>query len=122
MRYLTLATTFIAALMVGMVAAPAAAQYDSNAERLAKLTSPSDVFYFFEGARKQVTAYDSERIVRVCLGDNRHLVPLRVIHDDDTATVNSDECIRVEAKEVFLEPAEPLESNATIRAEVQTMN
>jgi hypothetical protein len=36
--------------------------------------------------------------------------------------VNSDECIRVEAKEVFLEPAEPLESNATIRAEVQTMN
>ncbi len=60
--------------------------------------------------------------MRVCLGDNRHLVPLRVIHDDDTATVSADECIRVEAKDVLLEPAEPLESSATMRAEVQNMN
>ena len=122
MKYFTVTTTILVGLLAGLAFTPVAAQYDSNAERLAKLTAPTDVYYFFEGARKQVTAYDTERIVRVCLGDSQVAVPLRVIHDDDTAMVNKNECVRVEAKEVFLEPAEPLESNATIRAEVETLN
>lgn len=122
MRYLAIAIPFILGLAASLALTPAAAQYDSNAERLARLTSPTDVYYFFEGARKQVTSYDSNRIVRVCLEGNRYAVPLRVIHDDDNVTVAANECIRVEAKEVFLEPSEPLESNATIRAEVETLN
>jgi len=32
------------------------------------------------------------------------------------------DCMRVEAKEISLEPAKTLDANAVIRAEVQTMN
>ncbi|MGK7294753.1 MAG: hypothetical protein ACNS61_02865 [Candidatus Wenzhouxiangella sp. M2_3B_020] len=122
MRIFTATSTLLIGLIGALAFTPVSAQYDSNAERLAKLTSPTDVYYFFEGARKQVTSYSNDRVVRVCLGDSRHGVPLRVIHDDNNVTVAANECIRVEGKEIFLEPAEPLESNATIRAEVETLN
>lgn len=122
MRILTATIALFAILMAPLAPTPAVAQYDSNAERLARLTSPTDVYYFFEGARKQVTSYNEDRIVRVCLDEARHAVPLRVIHDDKDVTVGANECIRVEGKEIFLEPAEPLEPNTTIRAEVETLN
>ncbi len=122
MRYRTLPAMLFSAILASLAMAPVAAQYDSNAERIAQLTSPTDVYHFFEGSRKQVVSYNTDRIVRVCLGDNRHTVPLRVIYDDKNATVAANECIRVEGKEVFLEPAEPLEPNTTLRAEVETLN
>jgi len=109
-------------LLVSVAMTPTVAQYNSNAERLARLTAPTDVYYFFEGDRKQVVSYNSDRVVRVCLGDSRHTVPLRVIYDEKNVTVAANECIRVEGKEVFLEPEEPLKPNTTIRAEVETLN
>lgn len=122
MRILVATITLFAILMAPIVSTPAIAQYESNAQRLAQMTAPTDVYYFFDGSRKQVTSYNEDRIVRVCLGDDRHGVPLRVIHDDNSAMVGANECIRVEGKEIFLEPAEPLEPNTTIRAEVETLN
>lgn len=122
MRTLVATIALSAILMASIAPTPAVAQYESNAQRLAQMTSPTDVYYFFDGSRKQVTSYNEDRIVRVCLGDDRHGVPLRVIHDEDTVTVGANECIRVEGQEIFLEPAEPLKPNTTIRAEVETLN
>lgn len=122
MKQHSIVATLLVSLFAIMAFSPAAAQYESNFERLAKLSPPVDVYHFFDGDRKQVVSYKTDRIMRVCLGDNRHVVPLRVIHDEDTATVERNDCIRVEAKEVFLEPAEPLDANVVLRAEVETLN
>lgn len=122
MRYRTAITTLVAAFLASLAFTPVAAQYESNYERLARLTAPADVYYFFDGDRKHVASYNADRIMRVCLGDGQQVVPLRVIYDDNTATVGKNDCIRVEAKELALEPAEPLEANVTLRAEVETMN
>lgn len=119
---------FLAAgIAAGLGAAPALAQegpenVESILEYQAWMYSAPDEYYFFEDDSKQVVDYQRERIVRICVGDSRHLVPLKVIYDGSTAMIERGDCMRVEAKEVSLEPAETLDANAVIRAEVQTMN
>ena len=91
-------------------------------ETAVQMHSGPDEFYFFEDDRKQVVDYKTERMVRICTGQSRHLVPLKVTYDERTVTLGSDECIRIEAKKVFLEPTERLEPNWVIQADVDTMN
>lgn len=122
MRYRNVVVTLIAVLLGSMAFSPAEAQYESNYQRLAHLTAPSDVFYFFDGGRKTAASYQSSHIMRVCLGDGPSAVPLRIIHDEKTTIVAKNDCVRVEAKELALEPAEPLKSNVVLRAEVETLN
>ncbi|SRR6056297_3133687 len=126
MRYMT-----AIALLIGMTATfgatPALAQaeaenYDSILEYRAWMYTSPDEYYFFEDDSKQIVDYKEERIIRICAGDSRHLVPLKVKYDDSTAMIESGDCMRVEAKKISLEPAKTLDTNAVIRAEVQTMN
>jgi hypothetical protein len=126
MRYLT-ATSLLLALTATLGAAPALAQteaegVESYVEYQAWMYSAPDEYYFFEDDSKQVLDYKSEHIVRICTGDSRHLVPLKVKYDDSTAMIETGDCMRVEAKKISLEPAKRLDTNAVIRAEVQTMN
>ncbi len=130
MRHVTaiiLVAGLTAGLIAGLGAAPALAQegaekLESVLEYRAWAYSEPDEYYLFEENSKQVVDYKNERIVRICAGDSRHLVPLKVIYDGSTAMIESGDCMRVEAKEISLEPAETLDTNAVIRAEVQTMN
>ena len=91
-------------------------------EQMVQMHSASDEYYFFEADRKQIVDYNSERIVRVCTGESRHLVPLKITYDGSTAKIAADECMRVEAKTVYLEPARRLDANWTIKADVETLN
>ena len=115
----TLCATAAAALLASS-GVTLAESYVSPAERQLQLASPSDEYYFFADDRKQIVDYKSDRVVRICVGDSRHLVPLEVTHDDDTTMVHRNDCVRVEAKEIYLEPAEMLPTNAMIRATVRT--
>lgn len=111
-----LASIVGAALMLSAV--PLHAQ--DPIERAVQMHSGPDEYYFFEDDRKQVVDYKKERMVRICAGESRHLVPLKVSYDGKSTTLGSNDCIRVEAKEVYLEPRDELDSNWTIRAEVET--
>jgi len=105
-----------------LFAAPFAVAQDSALERMVMMYSPPDEYYFFEQDRKKVIDYKSENVVRICAGDSRHAVPLRVTYDGERATIGSGDCMRVEAKEIFLEPDEPLDPNWVIVADVQTVS
>jgi hypothetical protein len=113
-------STVVAATLLASSAAVSRAPYESIVERQRRMASAPDQYFFFEDDRKQVVDYKRDRIVRICAGDSRHLVPLEVTHDDDTTMVHRNDCVRVEAKEIYLEPAEPLETNAVIEATVRT--
>ncbi|HKL63777.1 MAG TPA: hypothetical protein VJ883_10450 [Woeseiaceae bacterium] len=126
MRHL-IAIFLAAGMVAGLGTTTALAQ--EGAERLesileyrAWMYAEPDEYYFFEEDTKQVVDYKQERIVRVCVGDSRHVVPLKVIYDGSTAMIERGDCMRVEAKKISLEPAESLDANTFIRAEVQTMN
>ncbi|HKL62032.1 MAG TPA: hypothetical protein VJ883_01600 [Woeseiaceae bacterium] len=123
MRHLFSVTgmTTLAALAAALLAAPALAQ-SSAVDQMIRLYSDPDEYYFFEDDRKQVVDYQEERIVRICTGESRHLVPLKVSYDDSSAMLDPGDCIRVEAKQVSLEPAKMLEPNWSIVAEVDTLN
>jgi len=95
------------------------AQWDPLLRR-AQVYSGPDEYYFFEADRKKVIDYKKDHIVRICTGKNRHLVPLKVTYDGKEAMIGSDDCIRVEAKEVYLEPAKRLDDNWMIEANVET--
>lgn len=136
MRYGTAAATLLVGLMASLAFTPAIAQdrptsattqdeeYDqwqNYLEYRASLSTPPDEYYFFEHEKKKVVSYKNDRLVRICAGDNRHQVPLKVTYDDKSASVAANECVRVEAKEISLQPMKRLEGNAAIRAEVITM-
>ena len=104
-----------------LVAGPAMGQ-TSTLERMMEIYSPPDEYYFFEEDKKKVVDYKKDRMVRVCVGDSRHTVPLKVSYDGKTAEVGSNDCLRVEAKEIYLEPAKRLDPNWMIAADVQTEN
>ena len=72
--------------------------------------------------RKLVADYKKDRIVRVCVGESRHSVPLKISYDNKQATVAPGDCMRVEAKKVFLEPNERLDPNWVLEADVDTMS
>ncbi|MDT8408982.1 MAG: hypothetical protein RQ741_05230 [Wenzhouxiangellaceae bacterium] len=122
MRYRSVAATLLIGLMAATAFTPANAHFEDYLEYRLMMNAHPDVYYLFEDDRKQVVSYKTERVVRICTGDSRHLVPLKVIYDDKTATVEKNDCIRVEAKEVALEPAKLLETGEVIRAEVDTLN
>lgn len=103
-----------------VLAAPAAQAQGNVTELMTRMYSGPDEYYFFEADRKQVVDYKTDHIVRVCTGKSKHLVPLKVTYDGKTAQIASGDCLRVEAKKVFLEPAKRLDPNWTIRAEVET--
>ena len=107
--------------LAGLFAVATAQAQTGPIESAVRMHSGPDEFYFFEQDRKQVVDYKTERMVRICTGQSRHLVPLKVTYDDKTVMLRSDECIRVEAKQVFLEPTERLEPNWVIKADVETM-
>lgn len=119
--------TTTASILIGIgatfAAAPATAQvHDSILRHYAQLHGAPDEYYFFEDDRKQVVDYQQPRVVRICTGDSRHLVPLKVSHDGETSMVQSGDCLRVEAEEVALEPAEELPPNYLIKVDVETIS
>lgn len=110
----------VAAALLASSTAVLGVPHEPIVERQRRMASAPDQYFFFEDDRKQVVDYTRDRIVRICAGDRRHLVPLEVTHDDDTTMVHRNDCVRAEAKEIYLEPAEPLETNAVIEATVRT--
>ena len=110
-----------AAVLVTLLAASTAQAQGSVLEQMVQLHSEPDEYYFFDDDRKQVLDYKTDQEVRICAGESRHLVPLKVTYDERTATLGSNDCIRVEAKTVYLEPQERLDPNWVITAEVETM-
>lgn len=119
----TITTFLLSALGATFVAAPALGQVHESAIRhFADMHTAPDEYYFFEDDRKQVVDYREARIVRICAGESRHAVPLEVIHDGTRSMVHAGDCLRVEAKSVALEPAEELEPNYVIKADVETIS
>ncbi|OFE12154.1 hypothetical protein PHACT_02580 [Pseudohongiella acticola] len=110
-------TTFVFALPLA-----AQPQTGSYLEYRARMQSDADEYFFFEDDRKQVVSYSRDRIVRVCAADSAEVIPLRVEYDDRTTMLTPGDCIRVEAMDVFLEPADSLEPNTFMRVEVDTLN
>lgn len=105
-----------------LAAAAAPEPPGSISEYMMELHSPPDEYYFFEDDEKQVADYDQARVVRICTGDSRHLVPIEVRYDGDRARIASNDCMRIEAEEIALRPAERLEGNAVIKVDVQTLD
>ena len=103
-----------------MSAVPAMSQ--TVAEEFIYYPSESDEYLFFDRTdRKTVADFKTDKVVRVCVDQNRHLVPLKVYYDDKTAKVAPGDCLRFEAKRVELEPAGKLDAKWVLKAEVDTM-
>lgn len=109
----------ITALLMAL-AAPALSQTVAE-EFIYYPADPDEYFFFEETDRKKIVHYKTDKLVRVCVDRNEHLVPLKVLHDDNSSTVAPGDCLRFEAREVWLEPAKELEQAWTIKAEVDTM-
>lgn len=119
----TMTISILVGFCAALAAAPAPAQvHDSILRHYADLHSAPDEYYFFEDDRKQVVDYKQPRVVRICAGESRHLVPLEVTHDGETSTVRSGDCLRIEAESVSLAPAEELQPNYVIKADVETIS
>ena len=86
------------------------------------MQSDADEYFFFEDDRKQVVSYIRERIVRVCAADSAEVTTLRIEYDDKVTMLTPGDCIRVEAMDVVLEPANTLPANTFMRVEVDTLN
>ena len=116
--------SMLAAVMTAVFALPVAAQPGTGSylEYRAQMQAEADEFLFFEDERKQVVSYNRERIVRVCASESSQVTPMRIEYDDKTATVAPGDCMRVEAMQVYLQPAEMLEPNTFLRVEVDTLN
>lgn len=84
-------------------------------------SEPDEYFFFEETDRKKVADYKTDQTLRLCVDQNTHLVPMRVIYDDEQATVRPGDCFRFEAKEVHLEPEKRLERGWTVKAEVENV-
>ena len=116
--------SMLAAIVAAVFAMPVAAQPGTGSylEYRARMQAEADEFLFFEDDRKQVVSYSRERIVRVCAGESSQVTPMRIEYDDKTSTVAPGDCMRVEAMQVYLQPAEMLEPNTYLRVEVDTLN
>jgi len=98
------------------------AQAQSVAEEFIFYPSGPDEYLFFEETdRKEVTDYKKDQIVRVCVDKSEITTPLAIFHDDEESRVAPGDCIRVEGKEIALEPAVPLGRREVLRVEVDTM-
>lgn len=116
--------SMLAAVLTAAFAMPVAAQPGTGSylEYRAQMQAEADEFLFFEDDRKQVVSYNRERIVRVCAAESPQVTPMSIEYDDKSAMLSPGDCMRVEAMEVFLEPAEMLEPNTFLRVEVDTLN
>lgn len=116
--------SMLAAIVTAALALPVSAQPGTGSylEYRAEMQAEADEFLFFEDDRKQVVSYNSERIVRVCAAESPQVIPMSIEYDDKTATLAPGDCIRVEAMDVYLQPAEMLEPNTFLRVEVDTLN
>lgn len=94
----------------------------SPAERRLERSSDPDVYYLFNDDKKQIIDYKKDHIIRVCVTENPHLVPLTVVYDDQRANIAPGDCMRLEAQEVSLQPSKTLEDNWMMRAEVETIS
>jgi len=118
-----LAWTLPGAIAALLFSAAAFAQVQMTpAERMMQRSAGPDEYLFFEDDRKTVVDYKEDHIVRICVSENRHLVPVAVHYDGKKGEVHPGDCMRVEAKKIALEPAERLEANWSIRAEVDTVS
>lgn len=105
----------------GLMSYTAGAQ--TAAEQMIYYPNEADEYFFFEETdRKKVADYQTDQMLRLCVEKNPHLVPLRVIYDDEQSAVQPGDCFRFEAKEVHLEPTKPLERGWTIKAEVENVS
>ena len=114
--------TLVFAILATGLAAPTVQAQTSMLERMARMYGESDEYFFFESDRKKVVDYKTDRTVRICTGTSRHLVPLKITYDGDSAKLASGDCMRIEAKEIYLEPEKELDQNWVIQATVETMN
>lgn len=121
-RTVTNTVAMLCGAVVAFAAGIALAQTTSPLETMVRMHSEPDEYYFFEDDRKEIVNYKEPRTVRVCTGESEHLVPLKITYDQETAMIASGDCMRVEASEVYLEPAETLDDNWVIEADVETID
>ena len=95
--------TILTALALSLLALNTHAQnarVPEISDRYDSLIAGADEYYFYEDNRKQVVDYKNDRIVRLCLGDSNHAVPLNITADGREMTLKAGDCIRIEAKQV----------------------
>tara|TARA_R100001039_G_C1845462_1_gene105807 strand:+ start:2165 stop:2533 length:369 start_codon:yes stop_codon:yes gene_type:complete len=116
--------SILAAFLAAVFAVPAFAQPGTGSylEYRAQMQSDPDEYLFFDNDRKQVVSYNRDRIVRVCAAESPLVTPISIEFDDNMAMLAPGDCMRIEAMQVFLEPAEMLEPNTFLRVEVETLN
>lgn len=113
---------WVSLAFIGSFALMSSAGAQTAAEKMIYYPNEADEYFFFEETdRKQVADYKTGQTLRVCVEQNPHLVPLRVIYDDQQATVEPGDCFRFEAQEVSLEPEERLERGWVLKAEVENV-
>lgn len=101
---------------------PGAATAQSITETMVKMYSEPNEYYLFEDDEKKVIHYKKDRRVQLCAGQSKHLVPLKVTHDGDSSQVAAGDCLIVEAKQISISPAEPLDPNWSMRVEVDPLD
>lgn len=110
----------VPALIVSSFGLISSAGAQTAAEEMIYYPNEADEYFFFEETdRKKVADYKTDQTLRVCVEQNTHLVPMRVIYDDQQATVEPGDCFRFEAREVSLEPDDALEQGWVLKADVQ---
>jgi len=82
----------------------------------------ADEVYLYEDNSKQVVDYKQDRIVRLCTGNAPHGVPVRVRADQREVTLHAGDCVRVEAKQTWVEPNSHLPDLAMLKVDVETLN
>ena len=113
----------ILALGLAFTATPLMAQQDEQRGDSDPMPMPEEEeYYLYEDNSKQVVDYREDKIVRVCAGPAPHDVTLTVRADEREIEIWPGDCIRVEAKQVFLEPSKHLPDLAMIKVGVQTID
>ncbi|MDZ7645482.1 MAG: hypothetical protein U5K76_15460 [Woeseiaceae bacterium] len=111
----------VLAMFAFALASPALSQ--TAAEEFIFYPSEADEYFFFDATSgKTIADYKTDKLVRVCVDDNEHLVPLEVRYDGESSEVKPGDCFRFEAKQVYMEPAKQLEPNWVLKAEVDTLH
>lgn len=82
-----------------------------------------DEYYLYSDTNpKQVVDYRNDRVMRICTGQSPHMISLTVIADEREIEVAPGDCVRVEAKQVSLQPTEDLPDLAMIKVGVLTID
>lgn len=119
------------AAIVGLAASPLA-QADSSADpdidvkgtpgwSLIRWYADQDTFYLMDESEVAVVDYDKKRVVRVCVDERRHMVPLTVMYGESQMTVRPGDCARIETDELSIKAAKDLGSGFDLSGTVQTV-